>query len=538
MGKGVFKRIIDPKTNAVDFIHFSTHQGLTDKLVTSITEDSKGNLWFNTFNGAGMLPSGGDNIVAINTANGLQGKMVNDVFEDSDGNIQIATDKGLSIFSGGNTGKDAVKNYLQGISVTCIYEEPGGKTFWYATNGAGLKRFKNGKFASFSTEEGMITNFIYRFFEDNEKNFWLMSDSGVLRVSKQELDQRADGGSEPVNCVSFGVADGMKSPEFNNNFSRNSALKDKKGRLWFVTKKGISIVDPGNLPVNRFPPPVVVESVEFNGEPVTISKNDGNIFSSFQEIRFRFTAPTFLSPEKIRFKYRLEGFEADWIYLAPGSGRTAVYKDLKPGEYTFNVTACNSEGIWNPGGDSVSFSVEESFYQSPVFKGLVILFFILFAVAGFYYYSRYTSVKAEAEARRIREEEEASRPKYQSSPMNPAYAKELSKKLTQLMEKDKLYRDTETSLPSLAEKLSVSPHQLSQLLNETLNRNFSDFINSYRIEEAKEILQSPKGEKQKIASIAFDVGFNTTVAFYNAFKKYTDMTPAQFKKKHKAGKKN
>ena len=98
------------------------------------------------------------------------------------------------------------------------------------------------------------------------------------------------------------------------------------------------------------------------------------------------------------------------------------------------------------------------------------------------------------------------------------------------MENEKVYRDPELSLQSLAEKTSVSPHVLSQVLNEKLNKNFPDFINWYRIEEARKILASPRGSQKKIANVAYDVGFNTIITFYNAFKKYTKMTPSQYKK--------
>jgi AraC-like DNA-binding protein len=81
--------------------------------------------------------------------------------------------------------------------------------------------------------------------------------------------------------------------------------------------------------------------------------------------------------------------------------------------------------------------------------------------------------------------------------------------------------------------LSVSPHLLSQILNEKLNRNFSDFVNYYRIEEAKQILSSPRGDRLKVIAVAFEVGFNTKVAFYNAFKKYTKMTPSQYREEKK-----
>ena len=120
--------------------------------------------------------------------------------------------------------------------------------------------------------------------------------------------------------------------------------------------------------------------------------------------------------------------------------------------------------------------------------------------------------------------------KYKTSALTPQYAEECIKKLNRLMENEKVFRKPDLTLQSLAEKLSVSPHVLSQVLNEKLNRNFPDFINWYRIEEAKKIFQTSRGSRQKIATVAFDVGFNTIVAFYNAFKKYTGMTPAQYKK--------
>ena len=108
-------------------------------------------------------------------------------------------------------------------------------------------------------------------------------------------------------------------------------------------------------------------------------------------------------------------------------------------------------------------------------------------------------------------------------------------KIRQNPEVEKIYCDADLSLQSLADRLSISSHLLSQVLNEKLERNFSDFVNYYRVEEAKRILRSPRGAKKKIAVVAIEVGFNTMVAFYNAFKKYTGMPPARYKKN--AGKK-
>jgi AraC-like DNA-binding protein len=230
----------------------------------------------------------------------------------------------------------------------------------------------------------------------------------------------------------------------------------------------------------------------------------------------QFTAPTFLSPEKIKFKYQLEGYDRNWILLQPGEDRNVHYKDLAPGTYTFRVTACNNDGVWNRTGNSMTFTLKPFFYETIFFKILVFLIFLALAAGGYFLYKKRPFEKAK---------------KYKRSPLNPLYIKECINKLTYLMEIEKLYRDETISLQSLSEKLSISPHQLSQIINDELNKNFPDFINSYRIEEVKKLLSDPKGANQKILSMAFDVGFNTRVAFNNAFKKYTKMTPTQYKEK-------
>jgi AraC-like DNA-binding protein len=443
----------------------------------------------------------------------------------------IAADNGITVLRDGKIGKKNIEYYFKGNCVTCIYEDlsvndssdPGARVYWAATRGAGLKRLKLLKGAavtSYTTDHGMTTNFIFRFFEDTGENFWLMSDSGILRVSKKELNQLADGSVDTINCRSFGISDGLKSLEFANRFSRNSALKTRNGEFWFITKKGISIVNPARIKINKFPPPVVIEEVFFNRQPVPFHKDTQTGAYSCKGItdfRFRFTAPTFLSPEKIKFRYRLDGYDREWIFLAPGKERAVRYENLEPGTYTFRVIACNAEGVWNPTGDSMTFTLKPLFHQTFLFRAAVFLLLIVLAAAVFYIV-------------RKRHFEKKTKTKYKDSPLDPRGAEECIKKLRYLVEIKKVYKDPDLSLHSLAEKLSVSHHLLSRVLNEKLNRKFFDYINSYRIEEARKILQGPGGERKKISAVAFEVGFNTVVAFYNSFKKFTKMTPTQYRR--------
>lgn len=209
------------------------------------------------------------------------------------------------------------------------------------------------------------------------------------------------------------------------------------------------------------------------------------------------------------------GHDNQWIFPAQGEGRVARFQDLIPGTYTFKVTACNSEGTWNPSGASMTFTLKPFFYQTILFKVIVLILIASGLGTGFYFYRKHTAQK---------------KIKYKNSPLNPEFAEECIAKLKRLMEIEKVYVDPDISLNSLAEKMTIAPHQLSQLLNDRLNRNFSEYINGYRIDEAKRILKSSKGAQQKIDALAFDVGFSTTVVFYRAFKKYTGMTPTGFRK--------
>ncbi|MCK4761751.1 MAG: helix-turn-helix domain-containing protein [Candidatus Aminicenantes bacterium] len=514
IGKGVFQ-----KKNG-NFVQFTTVDGLADNLVTSITKDSRDNLWFGTFDGVSVRRSANGVFESFTSSDGLSGKRAHNVYEDTSRNVWIAADKGITVLKDGKITKQHIEYYLRDIPVTCICEDldspaGGGSIFWIATDGAGLKRIKNGKFFSYNNAHGMTTDFIYQFLEDRRGNFWLMSDSGILRVGKSELNRFADGIINKVHCTSFGISDGLKSLEFDNKFSRNSVLKTGKGDFRFITKKGISIVNPEKININKLSPPAVIEAVFFNDRFFSpYLEADAYSLKGIKHVSFRFTVPTFLSPGKIRFEYLLQGFDREWTYLLSGKERAAFYKALPPGTYTFKVRACSAEGVWDQTGDSLTFTLEPIFYQTLLFKIAVVVFLLVLFAAAFYIYKK-RPFKRKA--------------KYKSSSLHRDFADECIEKLRKLMENEKVYVDAGISLQSLAGKLSIPPHLLSQLLNERLRQNYFDFINSYRIEEVKMILKSPKGERQKIDAVAFEVGFNTMAAFYKAFKKYTGKTPTEYK---------
>ncbi|MGD2086906.1 MAG: two-component regulator propeller domain-containing protein [Candidatus Aminicenantes bacterium] len=557
-GRGVFQMKNRQKET---FIQYTTNEGLSDNLVTSMYMDSQGNLWFSTYDGVSIFRYPGGTIETFTSRDGLLGKVVHNVYEDKAHNIWIAADNGITLmksFCGGPGGsfykksplaaggKKNIKYYLKGVSVTCVYEDPSpvegnGKYYWISTYGAGLKRLNlnEGTIISYITAEGMSGNCLYRFFEDRQGCFWIMSDSGILRISKSDLNRFARKESDTINCVSFGISDGMKSTEFNNEFSRNSALEAGNGQLWFITKKGISIVDPGKIRLNKTPPPVVIEAVAFNHQRVErrLFPGANYTFKGKQDFSANFTAPTFLSPHKIKFKYRLQGFDIEWKFLPAGLERSAYYRDLGPGTYTFKVIACNAEGVWNRDGDSITFIIEPYFYQTFLFKIIVWIMLTVILIVLFLIHKK-RIFKGKAQESEQGEPEEANKDDSPGSEkLNPIFADQCIKKLTHLVIVEKVYRDEKISVKSLAKALNISSHQLSWLLNEKLKRNFPDYINYHRIEEVKIILESPTEADETITDLAHQVGFNTMSAFYKAFKKYTGMNPNQYREEKKEAEK-
>lgn len=532
-GKGVFMQ------RARGFSNFTTRDGLADNMVISIFIDSKGNPWFATAGGVSRYNVSTRTLESFKTGGGLPRK-VHNVYEAKNHDILLATDKGIMIIQNDKFIENTMTASCRDIPVTCIVEDSsgdsssssGGNVYWIATHGSGLKRFKNGTLTSYTTKEGMTSNFIYQVYEDGLGNLWMMSDSGVLRASKNELNGLAEGRSRYINCTAFGISDGMKSIEFNNMFSRHSALQTQTGELRFITRRDIAVVNPGKIEINKTPPPVVIEAALLNGRAVPRGcySQDGkkNIFRKIKDATFLFTAPSFLSPEKITFKYKLEGVDRDWVFLRPGKKRAARYKNLAPGAYSFSVTACNSDGVWNETGVSFAFTLKVPIYDTLIFKLGLLLLLTGLGWAGYFLYKKLKPLFLKTEdSKRIA--------------MNPLFAEHCIKKLSFLMEGERLYREESISLQSLAEKLSITTHQLSQLLNEKLNCTFPDYINNFRIEEAKELLVDPAWADRKVISIAFEVGYNTKAAFYGVFKKCTGMTPSEYRKtqnpKHEIGKK-
>jgi signal transduction histidine kinase len=188
-----------------------------------------------------------------------------------------------------------------------------------------------------------------------------------------------------VNCLSYGKADGMPTLECSGGLQPPGG-RTTDGRLWFPTSKGLAVFNPEEAKVNQLPPPVIIENMLADGRTVTpfpVGDAPLHIPPGPRRFEFRYTALSFVVPEKVRFKYRLEGLEPDWVDA--GTKRSANYSHIPPGSYTFHVIACNSEGVWNDSGATLAFTVQPYFWQEWRFRipaGLAAVASLAGAVAG------------------------------------------------------------------------------------------------------------------------------------------------------------
>lgn len=260
--------------------------------------------------------------------------------------------------------------YTSGLgrdAVTDLHVDPDG-TLWIATEG-GLGRLKNSKVTMLTASNGLPCQQIHAMVEDNDRSLWLHTSCGLLRITRAELTRwSADPRISPQYRV-FGARDGMRFRIQTAGYFRG-AVKSNDGRLWFPEPDGVAVVDPRHLPYNRLPPPVEIESVladqtSYRIRPaLRLPPITGNV-------QIEYTAFSLVDPEQVRFKYKLDGYDAGWVDA--GGRRLALYPRLAPGKYRFHVIAANNDQVWNNVGEELDFSVAPLFYQTIWFRVLAVL---------------------------------------------------------------------------------------------------------------------------------------------------------------------
>jgi signal transduction histidine kinase/ligand-binding sensor domain-containing protein/DNA-binding response OmpR family regulator len=355
---------------------FANHPQSTQHYVRAISETHDGAMWIGT-DGGGLVRFEKGQYDQYGTKEGLLGDYILAAMADREGGLWLATDQGVNYF---RDGKFASYDAHQGLNflVFCFCEDSDA-TIWMGTWGGGLARIKNGILTMVTSKDGLFDDLAYQILEDDNGNLWMSSNNGVSRVSKKELNDFANGMIRKITSVPYGVADGMKSRECDGGLPP-AGWKAHDGKLWFATVEGLAVVDPGNLPLNNKAPPVHVEEIVAGqrviDRPASLRMPVGN-----GRLEFRYTALSLRVPEKVVFRYRLEGFDKEWVEA--GTRRVAYYTNLPAGNFRFQVIAANDDGVWNETGASVAIYLAPPFYRTTWFYGLCVFAVILIA-AGLY----------------------------------------------------------------------------------------------------------------------------------------------------------
>jgi signal transduction histidine kinase len=303
--------------------------------VRAIAEDHAGQLYLG-LNGSGLLRKGKDGWKRFTTENGLPGNHVWTLYVDEE---------------------DAV---------------------WIGVHGHGLSRLREGKFFNFASSE--LPRLITCIIEDDLGHLWLGSNQGLFRVERRQLNQFANGQIASLEVMLYDRTEGMGSSQCTAD-RQPTAWKACDGKLWFATMKGVTVVDPRSLPLNTRPPPVVVEGVFIDDRPVAADTFDVKVPATADRLEFRYAGLSFTAPDRVRFRYRLQGFDKDW--LNANNRRTAYYTKVPPGTYRFEVLACNNNNIWNNTGAAMGVIVMPHFWQTGWFR-LVAFFGLGGFVFGLY----------------------------------------------------------------------------------------------------------------------------------------------------------
>lgn len=349
---------------------------LGDVAVTALGEDARGDLWVGTGRG-GLLRYRDGEFFPVHGRVTLGA--VTALAPAADGTMWVGSIAGgLSRLRDGRIDYFTTTNGLPSNHVRSLYLDPEG-TLWIGTGGAGLARWKQGRIDRFTARQGLGDDTVSQILEDDDGHLWLGCNRGIFRFRKQEFGDLADGKMTFVHSRVYGSTDGMPAEECASGFAP-AGLKLRSGRLCFSTIKGLVVIDPRQQEIDMQPPLVLLEEVmvdrqsqKLRLQPQSTEEPDAPRFAVTiapgpQEVDFHYTGLNFAAPEKVQFRFRLEGWDRDWVEA--GARRVAYYQRLPPGDYVFRVLACNADGVWSEPGAALTVAVQPYLWQTGWFQAV------------------------------------------------------------------------------------------------------------------------------------------------------------------------
>lgn len=338
-----------------------TTHGLPSNEVRALHESADGTLWIGTTEGLARRREG--ELKLINRNDGLPGDYILALHEDSEGTLWVGTGTGLGRIRDDRIETLSLSDVAGVESVFALHEDRAAGVLWLATD-RGLLRWRraDGRISAIGHSAGLPFEKFFAVVADANGDLWLTGNRGVLRLSSAEAHAYADGRADSVAHEHFNEADGMASAQCNGG-SGPAALRARDGRLWIATAQGLAQVDPTRLEnFAEQAPPVVIESLLVDGNSLALAPRV-ELAAGTSRIEVGFAGLAFVMPQRVRYRYRLQGFDRDWIER--GEQRGAVFTNLGPGEYSLQVQAAHPNGPWSEREARLDFRITAHWWQRP-----------------------------------------------------------------------------------------------------------------------------------------------------------------------------
>lgn len=351
---------------------YTQAQGLAQNSVYAVLRTRDGTVWAGTLSGGVSRFSGGK-FTTYTISNGLASNTVDALLEDSNGTMWFATPNGLSSLTEGRWQTFGSRNGLPSEKVNCLLQDSTG-VLWVGTDD-GLAFFSDGRFQLPANVPAPLHEQILGIAEDHIGSLWISTASHVLRVTRANLVR---GSVTDTDVHEYDPVDGLFGSEGVKR--HRSVTTDSQGLIWFSLSSGLSVVNPSRLASRSSVPALVhINAMSADGSPLDLSQPIIQIPSARQRISFNFQGLSLVTPERVRFRYKLDPFDRGWTDATTAG--EAVYTNLSPGSYRFRVIASNSDGVWNSAEGVLGFEISPAFWQTWWFRVAALLAFGLTALA-------------------------------------------------------------------------------------------------------------------------------------------------------------
>lgn len=340
-----------------------THSdGLAQNSVYAVHQSRDGGVWAGTLS-AGVSHFKNGSFTTYTTADGLASNTISSIAESSDGTMWFGTPNGLNAFSQGRWRIYTTQDGLTPGNVNCLLEDSTG-TLWIGTDN-GLAFLHSGTIQTPPDVLDPLRESIFGIQQDRTGSLWITTAKHLLRIDLHKQMQQM---LAPSDLREFGPGDGLLSSQ---GVRRDkSVIADSLGRIWFSTNRGLSFVDPSSMKLASTPALVHVDAMLADGRHIDLAQHI-RVPSPHQRITLVYTGLSLSVPSRVRFMYRLDGFDQRWT--EPTSSREAIYTNLEAGHYLFRVIASNSEGVWNSAEATLPFEIEATLWQTWWFRLSLVL---------------------------------------------------------------------------------------------------------------------------------------------------------------------